>query len=107
MDLLHLGGDVTISLEKDCPMLLSTLESWRKTPEIETPYLPSETGMDNIQISFRQLQGEGQTNTMIFVNDVTSIRNSMQKAKLASFGHLTASIAHEIRNPLGAISYAA
>ena len=43
---------------------------------------------------------------MIFLNDVSSIRDSMQQAKLASLGHLTASIAHEIRNPLGAISYA-
>jgi len=31
----------------------------------------------------------------------------MQQAKLMSLGQLTANIAHEIRNPLGAISHAA
>ena len=55
----------------------------------------------------KQLQSQGQPNTLIFLNDVSSLRDSMQQAKLASLGHLTASIAHEIRNPLGAISYAA
>ena len=107
LDLLHLANDRNISLEKDCPKLLSALETWRKTSVEDKSFLPSETGIDNIQISFRQLPSQGQPNTMIFLNDVTSIRESMQQAKMASLGHLTASIAHEIRNPLGAISYAA
>ncbi len=107
LDLLHVSNARAVSLEKDCPKLVAALDSWRKTPGIETPFLPSQTGIDNIQVSFRRLQSQGQPNTLIFLNDVSSIRDSMQQAKLASLGHLTASIAHEIRNPLGAISYAA
>lgn len=107
LDLLHLDGDDFIALEQDCPKLLATVKDWQQEPENTSPYLPSDTGIENIQISFHRLQSQGQTNTMIFVTDVSSIRNSMQQAKLASLGHLTASIAHEIRNPLGAISYAA
>jgi len=68
---------------------------------------PLTTEIDNLQVNIRQLLSEGQPNTMIFLNDVSPIRNRMRQAKLASLGQLTASIAHEIRNPLGAISYAA
>ncbi len=45
--------------------------------------------------------------TVIFLQDVTEIENQAQQLKLASMGRLTASIAHEVRNPLSAISYAA
>ncbi len=107
LDLLHLQDDRTITLAQDCPQLQAALETWRQAGEDERPLLPSETGIDNIQVSFRRLQGQEQANTLIFLNDVSSIRDSMQQAKLAALGHLTASIAHEIRNPLGAISYAA
>lgn len=44
---------------------------------------------------------------VIFLQDVTEIENQAQQLKLASMGRLTASIAHEVRNPLSAISYAA
>lgn len=44
---------------------------------------------------------------LVFLEDVTRIREQAQQLKLASLGRLTASIAHEIRNPLAAISHAA
>ena len=106
LDMLRIANNKSFSLDKDCPKLLSALESWRKISLQESPFLQADTVIDNIQINFRELQGEDQPNTMIFLTDVSSIRDSMQQAKLASLGHLTASIAHEIRNPLGAISYA-
>jgi two-component system sensor histidine kinase PilS (NtrC family) len=97
LDMLHIANKTSISMHKDCPKLLAALENWRKTPDEESTSPSFETGIDNIQVSFRQLESEGQPNTMIFLNDISSIRDSMQQAKLASLG----------RNPLGAISYAA
>lgn len=44
---------------------------------------------------------------IIFLRDVTEIENQAQQLKLASMGRLTASIAHEVRNPLSAIAHAA
>ncbi len=43
---------------------------------------------------------------LIFMEDVTRTREQAQQLKLAALGRLTASIAHEIRNPLSAISHA-
>jgi two-component system sensor histidine kinase PilS (NtrC family) len=43
----------------------------------------------------------------IFLEDIRQIEERAQQLKLAAMGRLTASIAHEIRNPLGAIGHAA
>jgi two-component system sensor histidine kinase PilS (NtrC family) len=43
---------------------------------------------------------------VIFLHDVSAIENQAQQLKLASMGRLTASIAHEVRNPLSAIGHA-
>jgi len=44
---------------------------------------------------------------VVFVEDMTRSREQAQQLKLAALGRLTANIAHEIRNPLAAISHAA
>ena len=44
--------------------------------------------------------------TVVFVEDMTRSREHAQQLKLAALGRLTANIAHEIRNPLSAISHA-
>jgi len=43
---------------------------------------------------------------VIFIQDWSKIQSAAQQTKLAALGRLTASIAHEIRNPLSAISHA-
>jgi two-component system sensor histidine kinase PilS (NtrC family) len=45
--------------------------------------------------------------SVLFIEDTTRTREQAQQLKLAALGRLTANIAHEIRNPLAAISHAA
>ena len=44
--------------------------------------------------------------SVLFIEDTSRSRDQAQQLKLAALGRLTANIAHEIRNPLAAISHA-
>ncbi len=44
---------------------------------------------------------------LVFLEDASLMNERVQQSKLASLGRLSASIAHEIRNPVGAMSHAA
>jgi two-component system sensor histidine kinase PilS (NtrC family) len=48
----------------------------------------------------------GRGPVLIFLEDASLLAERVQQSKLASLGRLSASIAHEIRNPVGAMSHA-
>ncbi|MFC5511408.1 sensor histidine kinase [Massilia jejuensis] len=62
----------------------------------------------HLKLRFARVAGGGATpaRSVIFLQDVSAIENQAQQLKLASMGRLTASIAHEVRNPLSAIGHA-
>lgn len=63
-------------------------------------------GGNEIQTRFSSLNLQKEKLFMIIFEDIDLYNQRLQQNKLASLGRLTASIAHEIRNPLGAISHA-
>ena len=60
------------------------------------------------RIGLRLLGGRvaGPSDTVVLLEDLRVVEERAQQLKLAAMGRLSASIAHEIRNPLGAIRHA-
>ena len=74
----------------------------------ENPRLPLALGAVGAEaiVSFARLDRVDGVSTLVFMQEAAETHQRVQQLKLASLGRLTASIAHEIRNPLGAISHA-
>ena len=61
----------------------------------------------DVQINMTKLEAQNDSDCLLYIENISKITQRAHNLKLASLGRFTASIAHEIRNPLSAISHAA
>lgn len=87
------------------PELGTALVRWNFDQEHST-FLVHPVGTHiRVQVSFAAL-ATGRDGAVIFLEDSAAMAQRVQQLKLASLGRLAASIAHEIRNPLSAVTHA-
>ena len=89
------------------PRLLYSLSTWRQREQGDSSAssFVAADGARVIQPHFAPL-GASPGPTLIFLEDTSLMAERVQQGKLAALGRLSASIAHEIRNPVGAMSHA-
>jgi two-component system sensor histidine kinase PilS (NtrC family) len=105
------GGPVRAGelLGEVSPRLLYLLESWRRQESDRRDSIGEVVSADGgtvIRPHFVSLSESGPGPVLVFLEDTSVVAERVQQSKLASLGRLSASIAHEIRNPVGAMSHA-
>jgi two-component system sensor histidine kinase PilS (NtrC family) len=113
----HILGDTSAVPEallgEASPRLLYLLETWRQNqgntaifPAPEQTFVAAD-GARVMRANFAPLGSSIPAPVIVFLEDTSLLAEKIQQSKLAALGRLSASIAHEIRNPVGAMSHAA
>ncbi len=94
------------NLAQIAPELAERLQQWKLDgAQDDTPIrIGGELAMEVLP-RFARLLADGAT-TLVFLDDTSMVSRRAESLTLAAMGRFSASLAHEIRNPLAAISYA-
>ncbi|MDO8263264.1 MAG: ATP-binding protein [Gallionella sp.] len=92
-------------LAESFPILFGQYALWKQTGSANRGSLQLDVGAQ-ARLRFVAIERNTARGTVIFLEDMQRVRAEAQQIKLAALGRLTANIAHEVRNPLSAISYA-
>ncbi len=87
------------------PEVLENLRHWQKTGRHRNESLTLANGVPAVVPRFARLSASQKSETLIFLEDSSIVSRRAQEMTLSSLGRLSATIAHEIRNPLAAISH--
>src|SRR5690606_31193287 len=89
------------------PRLLFLLSGWRQHGDAqEVGTFTAADGARLIRPHFAHLGSARPGPVLVFLEDTSVVAEKIQQSKLAALGRLSASIAHEIRTPIGAMSHA-
>lgn len=90
------------------PTLAERLRIWRKTGKAAEEGLLLQATQSAVVPRMMAMPGDNDSKTtLIFLEDTSVVNRRARDLAQASLARLSASIAHEIRNPLGALSHAA